>query len=49
MQHAYWLKSVDMAKQTVTIANPWGSDQPTITSPWSRLQKSLHIVWVNGK
>jgi hypothetical protein len=48
-RHAYWLKSVDAANRTVTLANPWGSDQPTVTWPWERFQKSLYVVYVNEK
>ncbi|HXT00823.1 MAG TPA: C2 family cysteine protease [Elusimicrobiota bacterium] len=47
--HSYWVKKVDAAAQTVTLANPWGSSQPTITLPWTRLQKSLYYVYANEK
>jgi hypothetical protein len=47
MGHAYWVKSVDAGSESVTLANPWGADQPTVTWPWSRLQKSLLAVNVN--
>jgi len=49
MTHAYWVKNVDEGAQTVTLANPWGSNQPTVTLPWTRLQKSLYYVYVNDK
>ena len=45
--HAYWVKSVDSAGETVTLANPWGADQPTVVWPWTRLRKSLDFVFVN--
>jgi|GEM_PF-2760952 len=45
--HAYWVKKIDSSDQTVTLANPWGSDQPTITLPWSRFHRSLRRVYVN--
>lgn len=47
--HAYWIKKIDPATETVTLANPWGSDRPTVEWPWSRLQKSLNSVQVNEK
>lgn len=47
--HEYWIKSVDKDAQSVTIANPWGSDQPTVTWPWSRFQKSLRYAFINEK
>lgn len=49
MTHAYWVKNVDAGAQTVTLANPWGSNQPTITLPWTRFQKSLYYVYANEK
>ena len=47
MSHAYWVKSVDVSAQTVTIANPWGAKLPTITWPWARLEKSLVAITAN--
>lgn len=47
--HAYWVKKVDAANQTVTLANPWGAHTATITWPWTRLQESLYFVDVNDK
>lgn len=49
MTHAYWVKKVDEGSQTVTLANPWGSKQPVVTVPWTRLQKSLYYIYVNDK
>lgn len=47
--HAYWVKKVDAANKTVSLANPWGPHMPLITWPWERLQKSLYVVYVNDK
>ena len=49
MRHSYWVQKIDAGAQTVTLANPWGSNQPTVTLPWTRLQKSLHYANVNEK
>lgn len=49
MWHAYWVKNIDASARTVTLANPWGSDRPTVTWPWSRLQKSLRYAFINDK
>lgn len=47
--HAYWVKKVDAANKTVSLANPWGPHMPLIVWPWERLQKSLYVVYVNDK
>lgn len=47
--HAYWIRKVDAANKTVTLANPWGAHTATITWPWTRIQKSLYVVYVNDK
>lgn len=47
--HAYWVKNVDAGTQMVSLANPWGPNEPLIVWPWPRLQKSLNRVYVNEK
>lgn len=47
--HAYWVKSIDPATQTVTLANPWGPETPVVVWQWSRLRKSMSFVYVNKK
>jgi hypothetical protein len=49
MWHVYWVKSVDVGAKTVTLANPWGANRPTVTWPWARLQNSLLYAFINEK
>ncbi|MDE2490291.1 MAG: hypothetical protein KGM24_05550 [Elusimicrobia bacterium] len=46
-RHSYWIKSVDAAGGTVTLANPWGPGANVVTEPWSRLRRSLGWIFVN--
>ncbi|KQS99514.1 C2 family cysteine protease [Cellulomonas sp. Leaf395] len=46
--HAYYVKSVNATKGTVTVVNPWGSDYAPITLSYAEFQDSFSTIYTNG-
>ena len=46
--HAYYVKSVDAKKGTVTVVNPWGSSYAPITLTYAEFQDSFSTIYTNG-
>ncbi|WP_421734723.1 C2 family cysteine protease [Cellulomonas sp.] len=45
--HAYYVKSVDTKKGTVTVVNPWGSAYAPITLSYAEFQDSFSTIYTN--
>ncbi|NUU18052.1 hypothetical protein HP550_12420 [Cellulomonas humilata] len=45
--HAYYVKSVDPKKGTVTVVNPWGSAYAPITLSYAEFQDSFSTIYTN--
>ncbi|MDQ0375329.1 C2 family cysteine protease [Cellulomonas humilata] len=46
--HAYYVKSVNTKKGTVTVVNPWGSAYAPITLTYAEFQDSFSTIYTNG-
>jgi hypothetical protein len=46
-QHAYWVESVDVKNQTVSVRNPWGYNRGAIEIKWADFKKVFYDVTTN--
>ncbi|MBI5200741.1 MAG: hypothetical protein HY925_04060, partial [Elusimicrobia bacterium] len=48
--HAFWVRSVDLEKKTITLVNPWGwgDDSDLVTLTEGQFHDSMRLVFANA-